>query len=350
MVSDYSNAYIIFETLNDRGLELTVTDLLKNYLFSKAKQEDHMNMNSIWNKIITRVGEKNITKFIRHYWNSKNSKVTEKELFKVLKKHIDSGVDVKSYLNELEEVSKIYSAISDPNSQVWNSDMELMKYLGDIKLYKVDLCYPVILATQLFITDITLKRKLFRLCSRISFRYIIICNGSAGDLESAYNKICLKIYKEKDKLDFEEVKTMMQEFIVPKEEFLASFNNRSLKTRSYKKIILEILKAVERNLGGKINEDNTIEHILPESPSEEWKGIFKDKCEYYKYRIGNYTLLEKQTNSEIGNESFDKKIVEYKKSSFKMTQKIANLGKWDSDEIDKRQKEMAETVENIWSL
>ena len=30
---DDSNAFVIFETLNDRGLELAISDLLKNYLF-----------------------------------------------------------------------------------------------------------------------------------------------------------------------------------------------------------------------------------------------------------------------------------------------------------------------------
>lgn len=71
IVSDYANAYVIFETLNDRGLELTVTDLLKNYLFSKVSSNRHRKVHLLWNKIINRIGEKNLTKYIRHFWNSK---------------------------------------------------------------------------------------------------------------------------------------------------------------------------------------------------------------------------------------------------------------------------------------
>src|SRR5690606_27373642 len=33
-VTDDNEAFTIFETLNDRGLDLTISDLLKNYLFS----------------------------------------------------------------------------------------------------------------------------------------------------------------------------------------------------------------------------------------------------------------------------------------------------------------------------
>ncbi|KEH96704.1 DUF262 domain-containing protein [Clostridium massiliodielmoense] len=349
-VSDYANAYVIFETLNDRGLELTVTDLLKNYLFSKVPPKKHRKVHLLWNKIINRIGEKNLTKYIRHFWNSRNKKVTEKSLFKALKNYIESGVLVEEFLVELEQVSIIYKAIVDVDNEIWNNDVELIRYLNEIKLYKVDLCYPVILAAQLNIEKATLKRKIFKLCSRISFRYITICNGSPGDLENAYNKLCLKIIKEKDDLDFNYILNSMKEFTVPKEEFIASFTNKILKTKNNKRKILEILKAIERNIGGTLPEDYTIEHILPESPSEEWQEEFGDDIDHYKYRIGNYTLLKKDKNSEIGNKMFSDKKIEYKNSAFKMTKEIANKDKWTISEIEERQRKMGKIVETIWSI
>ncbi len=102
--------------------------------------------------------------------------------------------------------------------------------------------------------------------------------------------------------------------------------------------------------GGNLPEDYTIEHILHESPSEEWQKEFGDDSDHYKYRIGNYTLLEKNKNSEIGNKVFfDKKCV-YETSAFEMTKKIASLDKWTIDQIEQRQKEMAKKVETIWSI
>lgn len=352
VVSDYANAYVIFETLNDRGLVLTVTDLLKNYLFSKVPSENHATIHRVWNNIINIIGEKNLTKYIRHFWNSKNKKVTEKDLFKVLKNYIEGGVSVEKFLIELEEVAQIYGAISDENNALWNNDVELSKYLKEIKLYKVDLCYPVILSTQLNISNLKLKRKLFKLCARISFRYITICNASPGDLENAYNRLCLQIVENKDELNFNEVINSMNEYIVQKDEFIASFTNKvfSTKTKNNKKIIIEILKAIERNCGGDLPEDCTIEHILPESPSEEWKQEFGEKYDYYKYRIGNYTLLEKKENSGIGNEIFAIKKNTYKNSAFVMTQEISDESSWSPRSIDERQKAMAKVVEDQWSI
>ncbi|WP_428978974.1 HNH endonuclease family protein [Clostridium tanneri] len=65
-----------------------------------------------------------------------------------------------------------------------------------------------------------------------------------------------------------------------------------------------------------------MEHILPESPNDQWKSIFNNDCDYYKYRIVNYTLLEKQINNEVGNETFNSKIEAYRSSSFRMTKKL----------------------------
>lgn len=39
-VEDELNAYTVFETLNSRGVELTSTDLLKNYLFSLVAKSE----------------------------------------------------------------------------------------------------------------------------------------------------------------------------------------------------------------------------------------------------------------------------------------------------------------------
>lgn len=348
--SDYNNAYIIFETLNDRGLDLTVMDLLKNYLFSKVHPSKHNDIKKYWNDIIKNVDEKNTTKFIRHYWNSYNTKVTEKGLFKVIKEKIDSQEVVIEFINRLEEVSYMYRCISDPKSSLWNGDESIKKSLGEIKLYNVDLCYPVLLAAQINISDLPLKRKIFRLCSIISFRYIVIRNGSANDLERAYNNLCIHINNNKNDLDFSKIEKELKEFIVPKDEFIASFINKTVKTKNNKRLITYILKGIERNRGTKISEDYTIEHILPEKYGQEWNDIFNKEAEDYIYRLGNYILLEKGYNSAIGNESFQKKKESYSKSVYVGANSIAKLDKWTIKELEKHQEDMAKIAECVWSL
>lgn len=351
-VSDYANAYVIFETLNDRGLELTVTDLLKNYLFSKEDECNHEMILKIWDNIVSNVDEKNVTKYIRHYWNCKNKKTTEKDLFKTLKRYIDSNnIVIYEFLKEIEEASEVYSAIMDPNNQRWNNDDDLRKYLKEIKLFKVELCYPVLLAAELFLSDLKLKRKIFKLCSRISFRYITISRGAPGDLENAYNDLCLAIFKEKNNLKLKSYVEKMSKFIVPKDEFIAVFKNKEISTRNNKKLIKYILENIERSLSdnGELMTGYTIEHILPENCSDDWKKIFNDEHSKYRYRLGNYILLEDKDNSEIGNKSFEHKKKIYKDSNYFTAKKISEYDIWDIKSIEKNQKNMAKIAHSIWN-
>ncbi len=58
---DESDAFVIFETLNDRGLELAVSDLVKNYLFSLAGPHHIERFKKIWTEISVLVSAENLT-------------------------------------------------------------------------------------------------------------------------------------------------------------------------------------------------------------------------------------------------------------------------------------------------
>ncbi|GAB6283643.1 MAG: hypothetical protein STSR0008_24280 [Ignavibacterium sp.] len=90
-VSDEVNAFTIFETLNDRGLTLSQTDLIKNYLFNKG--EDRLSeAREKWTKFTGAIeaaeNEGEILQYIRYYWSSKKGLTREKQLFKDIKDNI----------------------------------------------------------------------------------------------------------------------------------------------------------------------------------------------------------------------------------------------------------------------
>jgi len=84
-VTDQINAFKVFETLNARGVQLSSADLLKNYLFS--------------------------VDYLRYYWNSKNKTVRKNQLFKAVKKNINSKKDTFELIRDLESSADIYMAI-----------------------------------------------------------------------------------------------------------------------------------------------------------------------------------------------------------------------------------------------
>lgn len=71
-VSSDTNAYIIFEVLNDRGLDLSITDLLKNHVFSTCNDSQLKQCQDYWakmrNSIMSEYDENEIKDFIRQSW------------------------------------------------------------------------------------------------------------------------------------------------------------------------------------------------------------------------------------------------------------------------------------------
>lgn len=137
-------------------------------------------------------------------------------------------------------------------------------------------------------------------------------------------------------------------------DFKNDFSTISLNTRRNKKLIRYILFELENHISNNsydFEENNaTIEHILPENPSEEWETYFsKNVLENYVFRIGNYTLLEAGKNREIGNKIYSEKITIFETSGFEMTKKI-NFPEWNANNLDKRQSDLAKIATSIWRI
>ncbi len=92
-VPDDANAFTIFETLNDRGLDLAISDLLKNYLFYRADNR-LPEVQTAWSAMLgalSAVGsDTSVVDYIRHYWSSIYGATRERELYSVIRKRITS--------------------------------------------------------------------------------------------------------------------------------------------------------------------------------------------------------------------------------------------------------------------
>jgi len=128
-VSDELNAFKVFETLNARGVQLSASDLLKNYLFSVVDSNNPHNseiseIESIWGKIIGKLGSQKLAEFLRVYWNSKYRTVRKNDLFKAIRRNISEKKEVFELLRNLERCSDIYMALRNPDDELWHGDKQ----------------------------------------------------------------------------------------------------------------------------------------------------------------------------------------------------------------------------------
>lgn len=125
-VTDELNAYKVFETLNARGVRLSSTDLLKNYLFSvlhKENQDTHelKVLEDKWESIVSRLGSEDFPDFLRSYWVSRHKSVRHAELYKAVKNTVhNSRQAVFDLLRGMEEDIDAYLALTMPETSEWS--------------------------------------------------------------------------------------------------------------------------------------------------------------------------------------------------------------------------------------
>lgn len=348
LVSDEMDAYTVFETLNARGTQLTITDLLKNYLFSRFGQDEHAIdvAEDQWNRITT-IKEKEFPKLLRHYWNSHHGVTRPPRLFKEIRESIKNHDDALALLDELEAVSNLYSALRNPEDELWLELPAARKYVEEIDLFGVTQCYPLLFAAWQHLRHEFVA--VLRICSVISFRYIVIGKLNTQPMERAYVDTARKV-RQGVITTPAQVFANLRSLYVSDEQFEADFALAKIQTPS--KLVRYVLFALENHLSGNVRsldgDGATVEHILPDNPDEAWMAAFPEGSSDV-YRLGNYTLLEAGANRRVERKQITDKKVEYLKSAYKLS---SNFGwnEWTRDQLTDRQRWMAKNATAIWRL
>lgn len=350
--TDDLSAYLIFETLNDRGLDLSVTDLLKNYMFSIVDDADKSHVKHIWDVTINHVSYSSFPKFLRHYWMMQNGLIQEKELFKTVKRHIKEPKSAFGLLNDMSEVAEIYAALSNHNHPLWDGEDKVKRHIRELNLFNVTQCYPLLINANLYF-DRDEWLGVLRICSTISFRYMVISGQNPNALESKYNEACRAIHSG-DAKSARDIFNILRTLYISDEDFERNFESKTVRTKRSSKLARYIIYSIESHLSSHTydfeSDAGSLEHILPENPSSEWEAEFpKDIEESFIYRIGNFTILESDKNRVLGNKPYCDKAEAYKTSRYELSKKIG-FKVWSQENLLKRQRYLAKQAQAIWSL
>lgn len=373
-IYDENDAYEIFESVNNTGIELGVADLLKNFLFKRIKIEEGGSVADImdkWNEILENVPNSELTKFIRYYWLSKQKNfVTEAKLFKAIKNHpITSG---KLFLQELVDNAKIYSDLRNPldaDFQNTENTEKIRNTLIGIREMNITQCYVLLLSIYRNKDKINTNWiKVFELIEKFNFVYHAVSKLPANKVEKLYQELAFKIEdvvnknSDSDSLrvvletDFNNLTNKLKSLLPPKEVFVLGFSDLTYKKKG---LCRYALSKIEESFGTReyvLNHPTiTIEHILPQKPGKDWNltsGQIKD----YVHNIGNLTLLGKKPNGTVQNKSITEKIAILKESTeIKITQKLLSqiepTGVWNEESIKQRSLELANIAfDKVWKI
>lgn len=357
-VSDEVNAFTVFETLNDRGLALSQTDLIKNYLFNKADNrlgEAQDKWLRFTGAIEAAENEDEILQYIKYYWSSKNGLTREKQLFKDIKDKTMNKAQSIALLTNLDKNTQLYLAILNPGHSFWKDySTNCTEYILALKELRLTQNRPLLLA----ILDRFENRefeKALKLIVSWSVRNLITGTIGAGTLEKEFSNQARLINEGKVK-NASKLRKSIENIIPTDEQFKRAFEIASISKNYIARYYLaEIEKAYRKTseLGPIKNPEKVnLEHILPVNPSnlDNWPGFNEEIHKTYYKRIGNLTLLDKKMNSEEDNSNFKVKIEVYKNSEVFITKNLKKRKQWTAKEIEKRQKEFAKKSLQIWDL
>ncbi len=355
------NAFKVFETLNARGVRLSATELLKNYLFSviSTDQTHETELKAIedrWERITGLLGSESFPEFLRVFWNSRNKLVRKTELFKTIRKRISARDQAFELLRDLDQAAAVYAALRDPQDATWNRDEK--QALDQLLLFNVRQPLAMLMACQrrYFDQDRAAFTKILKAIAVVSFRYNVICNLQTHDQERLYSEIAWKLSSAAIASPAEVIASLSE--VYPEDnQFKAAFAEKEFRTTNSrnKKVVRYILFEIERQRSGQDFDFESatynLEHILPEHPSECWDFVDESKQERLIYRIGNMTPLETSRNRDVGNGGYAAKRDVYRHSAFRITRAIAeHYETWDEQKIESRQSQLATVAAGIWKI
>jgi len=360
-VTDELNAFKVFETLNARGVRLSATDLLKNYLFSvisarDAHETEIKALEERWERIVELLGGESFPELLRVYWNSKNRLVRKADLFKTIRGRINTRELVFELLRGLDYSAAIYAALRDPQDTLWNNEeryalQQLLMLNVRQPLAMLLTCYA-----HFFETERSSFTRIIKAVAVISFRYNVICNLPTHDQERAYNEVACKI-EEGTYVTVHSVLHALTDIYPGDKQFKAAFSEKELRTTNTRnrKIVRYVLFRIEKQLSGQAYDFESatynLEHILPENPAEDWAHIEEQKQDRLIYRLGNMTLLGAKENRQLGNTDYASKCEVYAKSDFQISRAIAkHYHEWDENKVHARQSKLADVAAGIWHI
>ena len=354
-VPDDSDAYLLFETLNNRGLDLSIADLLKNYLLGRSGA-DIDSVLSMWTATLSMLKnfgyESNFTGFLREYWASKYEVVREKELYRHVKARVTTQPNVVSFAEDLRKNSYFYTAMLSPDHEYWSGATEATRdRLKTLAILGLEQYRPMLLAA-LGHFEVKQVEEVVAMLESWNVRLIVVGGLGGGVMEAKYAELGRAI-RGGDIKNVKALASAAQTFVPGDAQFKTQFATASVSkvplARYYLRK-LEIAADPEGEVEKIPSPSLTLEHVLPEKPGDNYPAFGDEEKRLYTRRLGNLALLTHKTNSDAKSAPFTEKSVIYKSSMLALTKQLASFAEWTPKSVEDRQQSLADLAIKGWRL
>ncbi|MFN9112958.1 MAG: DUF1524 domain-containing protein, partial [Bacteroidota bacterium] len=316
------DAYTIFETLNTRGRDLKVSDLVRTHVTRLLAQKNaHVDRSRERFEGVGELFEESeedisINSFIHHFWLSKHDYTTEKNLYKEFRRKIKDKRQAQDFLDEFVFDSECYRTLHEPSYETWRQEEFCLKdSLEALNLFRVRQALPFVLAV---LREYKSKRLSHKLTKRAlgaveSFHFAftaITSQRSSGGISFMYARHARDLRSaktdEERRKTIGDLVTKLRERMPTKDEFISSFRHVLCSERytKRKRWVKYIFNRLAGHFGGTSPDDRrlTIEHLAPQSTKPG--GLTHEQVA----EIGNLVWVGHDLNGKLGSKPIAEKL------------------------------------------
>lgn len=356
-VQDDFDAYVIFESLNSKGMDLSVADLLKNKILSNISKNYQDAALSEWDDLVKKIQNipASFVDYIKIYWNAYESNdVTKATLYQTIRKNIGNNeVSTRSFLTNLIDNADCFDKLKNKANLNWPKINIAYKWAENVAEMNL-LGYTIHLPCFLYALKNreSIMEKLSELSLNLLFRWVTVCDYGIGEIDSLFKKILSDMKLNKSDQDIlDNFRPLIDKVQVSFSECFRDYETESSTILKYIACKIELhLGATKALIPDFLEVD--LEHILPKN-CEKWQNIntnFSKPYSRWVNSIGNVILLEKGKNRKIKDSTFMEKSSVFNSSSFVCAKNISYIKDWNQKAITKRSVELTQYAELIWSL
>lgn len=358
-VGNVDDAFLLFETLNDRGLQLSAADLVKSHLLARIETENGKEkvaeVAQEWADLIDLLRDADIGRFLRYYLLMYNPKVQTDRIFKLFKKRLEEST-AESMLAHLKTMARYFGEFEQP---ALVSDAAIRDVLEDFNDLRSPTTYVLLLPARHALKDQPSEFvRLSRLTEALAYRWTTIVGKNAQQLETIFQEAGSYLV-EQGAAGLNEAEKRLIDEMPSKAEFIDAFRAKRMGIQYVARYTLRrIEEALSPNLEWTLKSPSKvhIEHIMPQHLSGPWQqALGDDALEKHSEgvgRWGNLTLLSEKLNKEARDSSFEAKKKVYSGppgSSIALTQLLQRETSWGPAQIEARQRWLAEVAEQVWN-
>jgi hypothetical protein len=357
-VPNATNAYRMFETLNDRGKRVSQSDLVKNYIFGEAGERLHEVQQS-WafmrGALESMESEDTTITFLRYALTVIRGFVRDADVYEAVQKHSRGEQPVVTFSAQLDALSNTYVAVHNSDHERWNNfGDQTRRALEVLNLFDISPMKALLLAIGQTFSEKEVGNA-FQFCVSLGVRLMITNSTRSGTVEEGLASAAHGVYK-KTVESADQLKSLLKNMNTTDGIFRTAFESATVSNRKLARYYLRSLEMSskdEKNPWHIPNDDKSVinlEHILPDKPERNWPQFTDDDVKLYRNRIGNLTLLRSSDNSEIKSIGFNEKKRRYSECPYNITSQIASYTEWTPAKIIERQKSLAVLAVKTWPI